>query len=117
VPATQGDDVSGNSAGVAHGEDDQDERAESEQRGLRGDCGCGFGEDLDAAGKVAGNRAGAQAEEVFDLGAGDEGGDAVGEADDHRAGINFTAMPRPVTPSRTRIAPAMRVQTARPLGP
>ncbi len=81
----EGDDVSGNAAGVAHGADDEDERAEREQGGLGRDGGCGFDEDFDAAGEVSGDGRRAEAEEVLDLGAGDEDGDAVGEADDDRA--------------------------------
>ena len=39
-----------------------------------------------------------QAEEILDLGAGDQDGDAVGEADDDGRGMNFTAVPMPVSP-------------------
>ena len=41
---------------------------------------------FDAGQELAGDGGGAEAEEVLDLGGGDEDGDAVGEADDDRAG-------------------------------
>ena len=48
----------------------------------QGYTGCGLCEYAEAADEVAWDGAGAEAEEVLDLGAGDEDGDAVGEAHD-----------------------------------
>ena len=44
------------------------------------------GEEFDAGEEVAGDGGGCKSKEIFDLGGGDEEGDAVGEADGDGAG-------------------------------
>ncbi len=46
-------------------------------------------ESFDAGQEFAGDFFDLQAEEIFDLSTGDDDGDAVGEADDHRTGDEF----------------------------
>src|ERR1700722_10810607 len=85
-PCKQRNDVGGYAPRIAPGEQDENESANCEQRGLRGDGGCSQGQHTHPANEVAGNGAGAEAEEVLDLGAGDKDRDAVGKAHDDRAG-------------------------------
>ena len=60
------------------------DEADGERGGV--DAGEVGDEQAHAGQELAGNGAGAEAEEVLDLRGGDEDGDAVGEADDDRAG-------------------------------
>ena len=68
--------------------------------------------------ELAGHRVSVQAEEIPDLRARDQHGDAVGEADDHRARDEL-APPRPSrsAPRTTSITPAIIVHMNRPSTP
>jgi hypothetical protein len=67
-----------------------------------------------ASEKVAGVFELAQPEEIADLRARDQDGDAVREATTTGRGMNLTADPIPVTPSRMSITPAIIVHMNRP---
>ena len=67
--------------------------------------------------EFAGNLLDVQAEEVFDLGAGDQHGNAIGESEDHRARNKFHRRPMPVAPSTTSRTPAIMVHMNRPSRP
>ena len=67
--------------------------------------------------ELAGNLVDVQAEEIFDLRAGDQDRDAVGESETTGRGMNFTAEPMPVTPMMTSSTPAITVHMNRPSTP
>ena len=81
MASEQRDDGAGNAAGEARPEEDDGERGGADGDGLPVGGGGAAEEHFDAGEEVAGNGRGVEAEEVFDLGGGDEQGDAVGEAD------------------------------------
>ena len=67
--------------------------------------------------KIPGNRPGVQSEKVFDLGAGDEDGNAVGETHDHRAGNELDRRAQAGRSQRISRQPAMMVHSSSPLKP
>ena len=82
----QGHDVAGNPRQKANRQHDQQQRGAGQQGGGQRNGVRTPQHHPHAPHKIPGNRPGVQSEKVFDLGAGNEDGDAVGKAHDHRAG-------------------------------
>jgi hypothetical protein len=81
-----GNDGGGNSASEARKQHEYGERTKAKSQCVGIEAGKVGSQQLHARKELAGNGGGAQAEEVLDLGGGDQDGDAVGEADDHHVG-------------------------------
>ncbi len=81
-----GNDGGGHASREARQHQQNGQRAETKPERGWIEAGPVRGKKLDAGKKLAGNGGGAEAEEVLDLGGGDQHGDAVGETDDDHAG-------------------------------
>ena len=82
--AQHGDDRAGNAIGDDAAEQHRGHSPGRQQRGRQRKCVGRRTKRLHAQPEFAGNLVQMQAEEIFDLGAGNQHGDAVGKADDHR---------------------------------